>query len=217
MRRLVLEIDAEEISRFVKESSKWVEKVDSLEVLNFLKETPRESALVCRVSFKDSATRVKDIFTAKGVECQTLDKERNGTYICFIRKKRAHGVAPVGLLVSGAYLSTPYELHDGKVRTTFLGTAIQIRRLLRIVEKSFIRYRIVSLSDAKFSPNSPINNLTEKQRRVLITAYNLGYYDLPKRISSEELARKLNMRSSTLVMHRIRAEKRLIAENLKQR
>ncbi len=216
MRRLVVEIEAAEISNFVKGSFEMFDKIQSLEVLSFLRETQMETAIICRVSFKESTTRIEDVFKFEGVEVQTLEKEKNGSYICFIKEKHDLNTARDSLQDFGGYLSTPYELKDGKVRATFLGTAIQIRKLLKILEKTAIRFRIISLSDARFSPNSPLSNLTEKQRKVLITAYNLGYYDLPKRISSEELARKLDMRSSTLVIHRIRAEKRLIAGNLKQ-
>lgn len=66
------------------------------------------------------------------------------------------------------------------------------------------------LADADFSPISPLNQLTEKQREVLITAYKLGYYDIPRRINSEQLAKKLNIGDSTLVEHLRKAERRLL-------
>jgi len=52
--------------------------------------------------------------------------------------------------------------------------------------------------------------------KVVSAAFNLGYYGLPKRISSNELGRRLGMRSSTLVVHRIKAERHLLAEVLKE-
>ena len=50
----------------------------------------------------------------------------------------------------------------------------------------------------------------------MVTAYRLGYYDLPRRISSQQLASKLNVGSSTLINHRRRAERRLLAEMIGQ-
>jgi hypothetical protein len=61
---------------------------------------------------------------------------------------------------------------------------------------------------------SALSRLTERQREVLVAAYSLGYFDLPKRISSRELAKKLSMRSSTLIAHRIKAERSLLDEIL---
>jgi predicted DNA binding protein len=47
---------------------------------------------------------------------------------------------------------------------------------------------------------------------VLRAAYTLGYYDVPRKISSHELGIRLKIGSSTLVGHRRRAERRLLAE-----
>ena len=78
-----------------------------------------------------------------------------------------------------------------------------------------ISFNIISLADARFSPDSPLSSLTDIQTKVLKSAFDLGYYDLPKRITSDELAKKLNMRISTFVLHRIKAERRLLAKILK--
>ncbi|HYB76361.1 MAG TPA: helix-turn-helix domain-containing protein, partial [Nitrososphaerales archaeon] len=72
------------------------------------------------------------------------------------------------------------------------------------------------LTDAKFPPNSPIGRLTDKQRRVLIAAYRLGYYDVPRRITCEELAKKLNLVKATFSTHVRKAERRLLAELLSE-
>jgi predicted DNA binding protein len=93
---------------------------------------------------------------------------------------------------------------------TFLGSVNQIRETLKTLEKSGMHHRIVSLTDAKFSPNSPLNALTEKQRRIIIAAYKLGYYDLPRRVSSRELSEKLGLHKSALATHRRKAELRLL-------
>ena len=66
------------------------------------------------------------------------------------------------------------------------------------------------MTDAKFAPDSPLNTLTEKQRRILIAAYKLGYFDLPRRVSSRELSEKLGLHKSALAAHIRKAELRLL-------
>jgi predicted DNA binding protein len=78
-----------------------------------------------------------------------------------------------------------------------------------------VRYdTVVSLTDAAFSHDSPLNYLTVKQRKVLITVYRLGYYDVPRRINSEQLAERLGIGDSTLVKHLRKTEKRVLDQML---
>lgn len=46
---------------------------------------------------------------------------------------------------------------------------------------------------------------------MLLTAYALGYYDVPRKISSVELSRHLNVDKSTAVEHLRKVEKKLVA------
>ena len=99
---------------------------------------------------------------------------------------------------------------------TLVGSTKQIKDTLRIVENLGILYRILQLTDSKFSSDSPLCVLTDKQRKVLIASYRLGYYDVPRRISSEQLSKKLNLHKSALAAHRRKAELRVLSQILKE-
>jgi predicted DNA binding protein len=118
--------------------------------------------------------------------------------------------SPLDIGKIGGYVVVPFEIKEGKLRVTFLGSSIQVRKLLHQAAIMGIRYRVISLTDSKYSQESPLSRLTEKQRRILIAAYNQGYYDLPRKINSEQLARQLDIGSSTLVEHLRKAERRLL-------
>jgi hypothetical protein len=104
----------------------------------------------------------------------------------------------------------PYVVKDGKVKITFLGNAKQMRGPIKVFEDIGIRYRVISLTDAKISPHSLISRLTEKQWNALITAYTLGYYDMPRKIGLMQLAKRFNLARSTLDKHLRKAEQRLL-------
>ena len=214
MRRLVLESTTEDLGRFLGAESS-MRKIELLEVITFLREEPDEVAMICRVKFKEGATRLEDVLPDESTMAQHLEQEKDGAHIYFLRRKYGPGGPTPKLFETGGYLSSPFEIRDGRIRATFLGNVKEIRQFRRIIDKTGMPYKVISLGDAKFSPTSPLAYLTEKQRKVLIAAFNFGYYDLPKRISSEELGKKLNMRSSTLVTHRIKAERRLLVAVLK--
>jgi len=99
---------------------------------------------------------------------------------------------------------------------TFVGTAKQVTAVLESLDRARMPHNVISLMDARFSPDSPLARLTKKQRDVLKKAYELGYYDRPRRIGSEELAQKLNLAKSTLVAHRRKAERRVLAQVLSE-
>jgi predicted DNA binding protein len=58
---------------------------------------------------------------------------------------------------------------------------------------------------------SPLDRLTEKQRKIIISAYRLGYYDVPRKMHSEKLANRMKLSRATLVEHLNKAERRLLS------
>lgn len=60
----------------------------------------------------------------------------------------------------------------------------------------------------------PLDTLTDRQRDVLKTAYELGYYEVPRKASSETVAAELGLEVSTVTEHLQRAERNLLAHHL---
>ena len=208
MRRLIVEISSRAFSKLLPERP--IQKIRSMEVLHFLKFDYKEVAMIVRVEFNEPNVSIEDIFGDDLAEVQILEHEKgkeSETYTYFIKVLRpGPDVATVG-----GYVSLPYEIRGGKVKVTFLGSAKQVRDFIKLFEDAGIRTRIISHTDAKFLPHSPLSRLTEKQRRALITAYTLGYYDIPKKIGLVQLAEKLNLAHSTLDVQLRRGERRLLS------
>jgi DNA-binding CsgD family transcriptional regulator len=211
MRRLTIEMDMLELTKF--EDNPMLRKLKSLEILQFLKESPEECAAIFRIEFEDEDMDIRHLLGNDDfVELQELDREKGGVRTYYIKTKPAFNLHEAGVRSARGYLSVPFEIKDGKARITYLGSAKQLKAFLGRIEKLGVKYKIASASDAKFPRGSPITRLTEKQRQVLVTAYRLGYYDDPRRISTQELADRLKIGSSTLVEHRRRAERLVLAE-----
>ena len=204
MRRLIVEVSSKALGKL---DPTPLEKIKSVEVLHFLRLDHKEAAMILRVEFNEPNVSIEGIFGDALAEVQLLEHEKeNGTYTYFVKTLRlGPDVATVG-----GYVSLPYEIRGGKVKITFLGSAKQVRDRIKLFEDAGVRYRVVSLTDARFSPHSPLNRLTEKQRRVLITAHNLGYYEVPRRINLVQLAERLDLAYSTLDVQLRRAERRLL-------
>lgn len=56
--------------------------------------------------------------------------------------------------------------------------------------------------------------LTEEQEKVLQAAFDLGYYDIPKKIKLEELAKRLEISKATLDVVLRRAQRKVVASHI---
>jgi DNA-binding CsgD family transcriptional regulator len=63
-------------------------------------------------------------------------------------------------------------------------------------------------------PEYPLDELTDRQREVIETAWELGYYEVPKEVSADEVAAELDLNPSTVTEHLQRAERNLLGQLL---
>jgi len=213
MRRLILEVLGKELSKAGIDLPTF-HKIKTSEILYFLRQNDEELAAVSRVEFKDTTTQIQDLTAGDLLmDAQLIEKEKNGAYIIFTRI-RAPGLPSIlnAIGVKDGYLLPPLSIQDGKIKFSFLGNESHIKDFMEKITQLGIHYRVILLADANFSPISPLNQLTSKQQNVLLAAYKHGYYDIPRKITTEELAKKLGLVNSTVVEHLRKAENRLIKD-----
>ena len=210
MRKLILEGSLEEFSKIDQEDFNFsIRLIKSFEILQFLRFDPEQFASICRIEFQNSSTRIEDIFEPKLIRAVVLEEEKPGTYVIFLKARSQP--SDIAVLKTGVYLSDPCVVRDGKIKIGVVGEAKQLRAFIKYVENLKVNFTVVSLTDIKFPERSPLENLTGKQRTVLTSAFDNGYYDMPRKIGSQELAKKLGLRGSTLIEHRRKAERRLLS------
>jgi len=61
-------------------------------------------------------------------------------------------------------------------------------------------------------PDYPLDDLTARQREVIERAWEMGYYEVPKEVSADEVAADLELDSSTVNEHLQRAERNLLGQ-----
>lgn len=60
----------------------------------------------------------------------------------------------------------------------------------------------------------PLDALTRRQREVIQTAYDRGYYEVPREVSTADVAAELDLDPSTVAEHLQRAERNLLGQHL---
>jgi hypothetical protein len=214
MRRLAIELPVRQLG--IDGLERTLDLVESFSLLNRLNLNQSGYVGICRIKLKNPRYNLENLAGHMGVtNLKSIYRESDGAHIALVTGR------PVGLLAEAfsfkLYLIGPLEIRDEKMKVGFVGMAGQISKFLGKIERAKIRYRIVSLMDERFSPDSPLSKLTEKQTRILLSAYDLGYYDIPRRFDSEQLAKKLNLGRSTVAEHLRKAEYRIITEVVSQK
>lgn len=217
MRKMVLELSESEIQKLPNSPLNIVKSNEFLRILRF---DEKEFAAVIRIEFRDPAFKIEDLLSYTGLvnaKVELLEQDKEGGFTYFVKGELPRNTKQQKLASFGGYLLTPLEIVDNKIRMTFLGKPKQLKALLKTCEDIGLRYKVVLLTDANFSPTAPLLCLTQKQREVLVTSFKEGYYDIPRRIESRELATKLGLKSSALIEHRRKAERKLLASILSQK
>lgn len=211
MKRVTLEVNYQDVWREIFRPNS--DKVEVLEAIRALKCDRDGFAIICRIRLRDKGMAIGDLMRGGSLRyIETLYEGEDGSQIVYIQGKlldqRGRRKAPNFNLVT---TGPPEFVDTDTMRITFVGNAADAQRFLHYAKERKLPYRILALASLKPSTESILSRLTEKQRRALLAAYGLGYYDVPRRISSEELGRRLNVDKSTLVEHLRKAEKRLLS------
>lgn len=212
MRRLVLEFPKEELGK-IESDTHLLQKLKTFQVLLELSHAGGEVTVICRVEPENEINNFAEyIKNFDSNQIKIIEKAVDGSYIALAKHRITQGY-PFGK--KGAYVVSR-EIQEGRFKMTILGNDKQIEDIHKLLQKSGIRYKTLALTDPKFSSDSPLNALTERQKKILISSYRSGYYDVPRRITTEQLSKKLKLHKSALAAHRRKAEYRLLREILKE-
>jgi HTH DNA binding domain len=198
------------------------EKVEVLEAIRSLKCDFEGLAIICRIRFRDKRMKVGDLVGRGKVRTvETLYKERDGSVVVFIQGKPVVH-APQELVRMdphkprpGVVAAGPPEFVDvDRMRLQFLCREKEIPKILDFYAGAKVTHKVVEISQIESVSESELSRLTPKQRQALLAAYSLGYYDVPRRTSSELLAKRLKLGTSTFAEHLRKAERNLLSRVL---
>ena len=122
----------------------------------------------------------------------SLIKSRQGQYLALVTNR----ACPLAMVVSGSgcILTSAYPRTDSLIEWTLIGpTSGRIHDLLRTMREEGYEFKLISSEAVRDMPV-----LSPKQDLYFTTAWEAGYYGIPKRISLDELAENLGCCKSTL-------------------
>jgi hypothetical protein len=105
----------------------------------------------------------------------------------------------------------PSIISKDKITVSCLGAHENQLRFIRIVKEHVGTITNITFLKGVYQNQDLLKVLTDKQRKVLTAANLYGYYDNPRRINGNELAKKMGSSKSTLMQHLSKAEGRIMA------
>jgi hypothetical protein len=210
MRRVTLEFNYQDAWKQIFGSN--ADKVEVLEGLRCFKCDLESIALICRIKLKDKRMNVKDLI-GKGLltNIEILYKEKDGSEVVFIEGRLCIPQLSKNARLPKLLVARPPDFLDvDRMKVEILGKERDVKKILENASRWSNTYKILGLTSIDKKEEPLLSKLSSKQRQALLTAFALGYYDVPRKISSEELSRHLNADKSTIVEHLRKAEKKLI-------
>jgi HTH DNA binding domain len=212
MRRVTMEFDYQKAWKWIFGSNS--EKVEVLEALRCFKCDTQGLAIICRIRLKDRKITIQDLLMGKGLltNIELLYKEKDGSLVVFIEGRSCVPKPPKDIKQPKMLMTRPPDFLDvDRMKVEMIGKENEIKKLVHYANKwGENSFKILGLTSVEPKGESLLSKLTTRQRQMVLTAYALGYYDVPRRISSDDLARHLEVDKSTIVEHLRKAERKLI-------
>lgn len=114
---------------------------------------------------------------------------------------------------SGAPLELPLTIRDGQAVIELTASRDRLSEFGRQLETFGMSYTLNRVYDATDTPDL----LTDQQRRLLVTAVEMGYYDTPRECTLTELAEEVDLAKSTASVTLHRAEETVVKEFVAER
>ncbi len=190
--------------------NEMVEKFEVISIFNF---TPSAHTEVCNITLADGIgiEEIKNDFITDLIVLRNEGRE----YTCLVKGKFSDEISRfIGKF--DLKLGYPIIFERDTCQFSMVGSSDELFNIITAARENGWGFEVLSVQ--KYDPHisSVFSALTEKQKEILLHAYNSGYFDHPRKINAGELARKIGMHKTTLLEHLHKAEKRLIGHIIEQ-
>jgi predicted DNA binding protein len=110
--------------------------------------------------------------------------------------------------------TAPSLISEDRIIVSFISNQKDMMKFVEVVKAQIGKIVNMTFRQSTYEKKDLLSILTGKQREIMTAAYRYGYYDIPRRISSEQLSEKVNVSRPTLLEHIRKAERAIITELL---
>lgn len=209
MKRIIIELPREFVVKYgYKEIFDYVERFELLRIYRYDK---HDMLTMQKFIFNDTKTRPKHILGLNGISFIEVLKENpnKNEYICLVKTHSVIGftemfekfdlILDYPLIITREILKIPFISHQDELKAV-------VDQLRSIVGQDF---KILGIYPVRSEFDNLYNILTTKQLDIMTTSAKSGFFDIPRKISTNELANKFNISKSALNEHMRKVERKI--------
>jgi predicted DNA binding protein len=212
MRKVIIEIEPYEAVREVQRP--MFTHIHSYEVLEVLKLDHVKGLYVDLIEchLKENVS-IEELSSIGNLEILSVVRSEGDRHICLVL---GHETEETADRFAGSELNLIYTapslISEDKVIVSFISGQRDMMRFVDLVKEHIGKVVNITFKQSTYEKKDLLHILTDKQRETMAAAYRHGYYDIPKRISSEHLSEKVNLSKPTLLEHLRKGERRIFTE-----
>jgi DNA-binding XRE family transcriptional regulator len=210
MRKLTLQIDLNEKIREAQKST--FEQIQSWELLETLKTEWEEGVVIVLIDiFLKENVSIGKLKSIGDMEILSVLKSEGNKHTCLAKhqepeiSKKLFKEFDLDLINT-----TPTILSENKYTCSVIGDNENLTKFIELMKTTMGEIENMTFKKAVYHKHDILSVLTDKQKNVLIAAQKHGYYKNPRKIKSEELAKKIGLSKNTTLEHLRKAEERIM-------
>jgi predicted DNA binding protein len=214
MRKVIVEIEPYEATKDAQRS--MFTHIRSYEVLEVLKMDHVKGLYVDLIEchLKENVS-IDELESIGNMEILNVIRSEGDKHICLVMGHESEEASDVfkGSDLNLIY-TAPSLISEDRVIVSFISGQKDMARFVELVKDRIGKVVNITFKQSSYEKKDLLTILTDRQREMMTAAYRYGYYDIPKRISSEQLSEKVNISKPTLLEHLRKAERRILVEIL---
>lgn len=219
MRKAIIEVHPHFFTRYYPDN--FFDAVDSIEGKALLRLDFKNRIKIALIDIKMKKDRsLKDFIAPPELKIIDVIEQKDTTYTCLIKVKYEEDSIFLKklqflhiLMAENIIFDLPFLLSREKIVFSLITDNDFLKKLLKAF-KSLGLIRSVSFLNPTFTDTTVLSSLTDRQKEIIIAAQKHGYYKTPRKITLEELSKKLGISKSTAVEHLQKAENQIFSHLL---
>ncbi len=222
MRMLRVELDLETIKPLDRLLSRFFVNNESIEVMQTLFASEKTMVEMVRIRRRanfytpgDVAEKRSELSKKYGlIDFELLDAdETSGTYRVIVKHRTPRKLSPLLRdLGDSVFLASPLKIESGKVPMTLFVEEEKLQKAVERLGEQNVKFSISSVRNAAVGKKKT-GGMTPVQLSLVRMAQAMGYFEVPRRANTEDVARMAGV-TAPAVSKAIRRAERLLVEKM---